>query len=47
MKEQIAHIHRRMKAISKEKENALTKAKEHDSKVQHLKDQLLQLCDGM
>lgn len=36
-----------MKAISKEKENAEIKEKEHGSKVQHLKDQLLQLQDGM
>lgn len=35
-----------MKAISKEKENAEIKAKEHGSKVQRLKDQLLQLQDG-
>lgn len=46
VKEQIAHLQRRINSISREKEAAKAKAKDHAARVQELKDQLSQLHNG-
>ena len=46
IKEQIAHLQRRMKAVAREKEMAKAKADEHASRVNNLKIQMSQLADA-
>lgn len=43
IKEQIAHLQRRIKSVSKEKELALSKAHEQSERVENLKNQVAQL----
>lgn len=46
IKEQIAHLQRRIKAVNREQEIAKTKADEHASRIDSLKAQLVQLRDA-